>query len=643
MSLVSFRPRRVLGALLALSFAPLAAAQNIAIENATATEGDDGSLAISFPVSVTPASAAAITLTVTTANGTATAGADYTAIAGTTVTIPAGATNFELNATVLNDLVVESDETFTITISNATSGTIVTSQALGTIADNDAAVLNLAPVSQPEGNAGATAMNFTATLSRPVQGTITAEFATSDLTALVSDADYTTATGTVTFPNGVTTQTIAVQVTGDTKVESEERFTLGLTNLTRPPGINTVTLGANATVEGAIQNDDTSTLTLAGASVVEGNTGTQPLNIVLTSSNASAIPLTATINTTNGTAVAPSDFVAIAGQTVTVPPGAAGQTVQIPVTVNGDLVVEGNETFTLALSAPSAGAAVGGGPATGSISNDDTTTLSIGNSTVTEGLAGITPAAFTVTLSAPVDRAVSFTATTSDGTAGAPIDYAALTGQSFSIAAGATTATVTVGVNGDNVVENDETYFVAPAGLVAAPPAGGQAPLDPATLIIPANTRGTGTITNDDFTQISIGDVRRLEGTGGGGINPFRFAVSMTNPSQLPITVQFATVDGTAVAPSDFTATTGTFTFPPGSQTGDITVNVIADDLFEQDESFRVRLSNPAPAQASIARAEGVGTILNDDTVPIPANDPRALALLALLALGAGLIVLRRQ
>lgn len=112
--------------------------------------------------------------------------------------------------------------------------------------------------------------------------------------------------------------------------------------------------------------------------------------------------------------------------------------ITFPVTVNGDLIVEGNETFT-------------------------------------------------VTPSAPVDRAVSFTASTSDGTANAPGDYAALTGQSFNIAAGVTTATVTVNVNGDNVVENDETFFVTPAAFIAAPPAGGQAPLDPATLIIPAN------------------------------------------------------------------------------------------------------------------------------------------------------------
>jgi hypothetical protein len=763
------RRRRELGALLALLFSPLVAAQNIAIDNAVATEGNDGSLAISFPLTITPASAAAITLTVNTANGTATAGSDYSAIAGGTFNIPAGTTNIDLNVTVLNDLIVEADETFTVTISNASSGTIVTSQALGTIVDNDTAVLNLTPVAQPEGNAGNSPMTFTATLSQPVQGVVTAEFATSDLTAQVSDADYVAANGTVSFPSGITTQTISVQIGGDSKVENNEQFGLGLTNLTRPPGITAINLGPNANVEGTIQNDDVSTLTLANATVTEGNNGTSTLNFVLTSSNASAIALTANASTTNGSAAAPADFAALVNQLVTVPPGAAGQTILVPVTVNGDLLVEGNESFTLTLATPSFGAAVGG-PATGSISNDDNTTLSInnvsanegntgttpatftvtlsapvdravsftastsnGNATapadyaaltnqsfsiaagattisvpvsvvgdlvvegnetfivtpaafvaaaptgnqapldpavlilpantrgtgtivnddsttlsinnvsVTEGNAGTTPAAFTVSLSAPVDRAVSFTASTSDGTANAPSDYAPLSNQSFSIAAGATTATVTVGVVGENIVENDETFFVTPAAFVAAPPTGNQSPIDPAALILPANTRGTGTIVNDDFTQISIGDVRRLEGTAPGAGNLFRFPMSMTNPSQLPITVQFTTVNGTATAPSDFIASSGTFTFPPGTQTGEIAITVVPDDLFEQEETFFVRLSNPAPAQASIADGEGVGTILNDDTVPVPVNDPRALALLILLALGAGLIVLRRQ
>lgn len=513
------RSWRVLVATAAVALAPLASAQIIAIDNATVTEGDAGSQTLSFPVTITPAAAVPITLTVGTANGSATAGADYVAISAGSVTIPAGAGSFGIEVTILNDLVVEASETFTVAISNPSAGSVVTGQALGTITDNDTAVLNLAPASQPEGNAGNSAMNFTATLSRPVEGTVTARFASSDGTAQAGDADYLPANGTLTFGSGVTSQTVTVQIVGDGKVEDDERFWLALSDLTRPPGIAAISLGSNAVVEGTIRNDDTATLTLTGATVTEGNTGTTALSFILTASAASAIPLGVTATTTNGSAVAPADYVALAGIAIVVPPGAAGRSVTIPVTVNGDVVVEANETLTLALSAPTPGAAIGGGPA-------------------------------------------------------------------------------------------------------------------------------TGTITNDDVTAISIGDVSQLEGTSPGpppGTTAFRFPVTMTNPSELPVTVQFATADQTALVPVDYVATSGSVTFAPGSQTTEVVVQVVADVLPEADETFRVQLASPAPAQASLARATATGTIRNDDFLAVPVDDPRALLLLALLALASGILVLRRS
>lgn len=501
------------------AFAPLALAQNIAIGNATVIEGDTGTQTISFPVTITPSPGSPITLTVNTANGSATAGNDYVGITGGSLTIPAGASTVGLEVTILNDLIVEPSETFTVAIGNPSAGSVVTAQALGTITDNDSAVLNLAPASQPEGNAGNSPMNFTATLSRPVEGVVSASFATTDVTAQAGDADYLAANGTVTFASGVTSQTIAVQIVGDSKVELDERFALTLSNLSRPPGITAISLGPNATVEGTISNDDTATLTLTNATVTEGNTGTTPLSFILTASAASAIPLGATATTTNGSAVAPADYTALAGVAVSVPPGAAGRTVTIPVSINGDLVLEANETFTVALSAPTPGAAIGGGPA-------------------------------------------------------------------------------------------------------------------------------TGTITNDDVTVISIGDVREFEGTPAGpavGSTAFRFPVTLSNPSELPVSVQFATADQTALVPVDYVATSGSVTFAPGSQTTEVVVEVVADGLPEGDETFRVQLTSPAPAQASLARAAATGTIRNDDFLAVPVDDPRALLLLALLALATGILVLRRS
>jgi hypothetical protein len=109
------------------------------------------------------------------------------------------------------------------------------------------------------------------------------------------------------------------------------------------------------------------------------------------------------------------------------------------------------------------------------------------------------------------------------------------------------------------------------------------------------------------------------------------------------VTVQFATADQTALVPVDYVATSGSVTFAPGSQTTEVVVQVVADVLPEADETFRVQLANPAPAQASLARATATGTIRNDDFLAVPVDDPRALLLLALLALAAGLLVLRRS
>lgn len=137
------RPYRswcVLVAIAAVALAPQALAQNIAIGNAMVTEGDAGNQTITFPVTISPVAGAPISLTVNTANGSATAGADYIAITAGSATIPAGASSAGIEVTILNDVVVEPSQTFTVTISNPSAGSVVTAQALGTITDNDSAV-----------------------------------------------------------------------------------------------------------------------------------------------------------------------------------------------------------------------------------------------------------------------------------------------------------------------------------------------------------------------------------------------------------------------------------------------------------------------------------------------------------------------
>ncbi|MEE4311148.1 MAG: choice-of-anchor D domain-containing protein [candidate division KSB1 bacterium] len=105
---------------------------------------------------------------------------------------------------------------------------------------------------------------------------------------------------------------------------------------------------------------------------------------------------------------------------------------------------------------------------------------------------------------------------------------------------------------------------------------------------------------------LSINDVTENEDVG-----TMRFAVTLSSPSGLPVSVKYQTSDGTAVSTDDYTSTSGTLDIPPGNTSGNIDVSITGDLIFESDEIFYVNLSDPN--NVSIQDEQGVGTILNDD------------------------------
>lgn len=108
---------------------------------------------------------------------------------------------------------------------------------------------------------------------------------------------------------------------------------------------------------------------------------------------------------------------------------------------------------------------------------------------------------------------------------------------------------------------------------------------------------------------VSIGDATTTEGASGS--KALTFAVALSRSSTVPVTVHWATVDGTATAGSDFTAASGTVTFAPGKSSATVVVRVLGDRTKEPTETFVVRLSDPR--SATITRTVGTGHILNDD------------------------------
>ena len=122
---------------------------------------------------------------------------------------------------------------------------------------------------------------------------------------------------------------------------------------------------------------------------------------------------------------------------------------------------------------------------------------------------------------------------------------------------------------------------------------------------------------------ISIGDVARAEGHS--GQTAFVFTVRLSEASSKPVTVRYATEDGTAKAwDRDYAGVSGTLRFNPGETEKTITVLVSGDAKWELDETFSVRLSRPS--NAVIADAVGIGTIVKDEgggsSADLPSTDP---------------------
>lgn len=108
---------------------------------------------------------------------------------------------------------------------------------------------------------------------------------------------------------------------------------------------------------------------------------------------------------------------------------------------------------------------------------------------------------------------------------------------------------------------------------------------------------------------ISINDVAVTDQTS--GPTNAAFTVSLSAPTSSTVTVNFATADGTATSGTDYVANAGTLTFNPGETTKLITVVINPDNLPEPNKVFFVNLTGPS--NATLGKAQGVGTILNDD------------------------------
>ena len=465
----------VVGLIPLVTAAPALAARQktIRINNASVVEGDTGQKTMTFTISWSGSKGGpAPSVHYATADVTATAGADYTTTSGTAPLTNGGCKCATVNVAILGDTMTEGTETFAVNLSSPVNATIAGAQGIGTIYDNEGPPSLV--VTDVAGAEASGTLSFDVLLTNANSTAVSVDYATADGTA-IAGSDYTSASGTLTFNPGETSKTVLVTIINDSLAEDDETFTLNLSNATGGIAID------DPTGTGTIQNDDPDpTVSVASASVLEGDIGTTTLSLPVTLSGPSGREVDVDYATSDGTATAGSDYAATSGTLVF----AAGETSkQIDVTVNGDIQVEGNETFTVTLSAPF-NADLGSSGATGTITNDDNVgpKLVVGDASVLEGNSGTSPLTFTVAMVPVSGSDVTVDYTTSDGTATAGSDYTAASG-TLTIPAGQTSGTIPVSVLGDTTYEPNETFTLTLSNL------GG------ATIVVGSKT---GTILNDD-------------------------------------------------------------------------------------------------------------------------------------------------
>ncbi|MGQ4649173.1 Calx-beta domain-containing protein [Lyngbya aestuarii] len=546
---------------------------NLSIDDVTV---DEAAGTATFTVTLDQASGQDVTVDFATNPGTALDGEDYTGSNGT-LNIAAGETTAQITVDITDDAIDELDETFTVQLSNAVNATIDDAEGVATITDNDLPPnLSIDDVTVDEAAGTAT---FTVTLDQASGQDVTVDFATNPGTALDGE-DYTGSNGTLNIAAGETTAQITVDITDDAIDELDETFTVQLSN------------AVNATIDDAegvatiTDNDLPPNLSIDDVTVDEA-AGTATFTVTL--DQASGQDVTVDFATNPGTALDGEDYT---GSNGTLNIAAGETTAQITVDITDDAIDELDETFTVQLS-NAVNATIDDAEGVATITDNDLPpNLSIDDVTVDEAAGTAT---FTVTLDQASGQDVTVDFATNPGTALDGEDYTGSNG-TLNIAAGETTAQITVDITDDAIDELDETFTVQLSNAV-------NATIDDA--------EGVATITDNDLPpNLSIDDVTVDEAAG-----TATFTVTLDQASGQDVTVDFATNPGTALDGEDYTGSNGTLNIAAGETTAQITVDITDDAIDELDETFTVQLSNAV--NATIDDAEGVATITDNDTAGI--------------------------
>lgn len=419
------------------------------------SDGAEGSTSLAYTVSLdngavnTTGSDIYGTLSYT---GTATQGSDYTGVA--TFTIPNGANSTTVTLPVLDDALLECNETVIATITNVSAGTISTSSSTGIITDDECSQVAISIGSPVDGMEGGSNVSYIVSLNG---GTINSTG--SSITGSISYSGVATAavdfSEVVTFsiPNGANQTTITIPVIDDGLLECDESIIATISN----PSIGTIGTASSTAV---IVDDECVQTGISIGNPVDGEEGVSDMSFLIYleggATNNTGAPITGLI-AYSGSATA-SDFSGALPTTFSIAPGAASTQLVLPVL--DDLCIENTESFTATISNPSTGA-INNAVSTADLFDNDAASaiISIGSPVNGEEGAGV-DVSFVISIEgglmncsgAPITGSISFSGTATAGT-----DYSNTS--TFSIPDGGSTADLVLPVLDDPLDECDETVI----------------------------------------------------------------------------------------------------------------------------------------------------------------------------------------
>jgi hypothetical protein len=278
-----------------------------------------------------------VSVTALTQDGTAVAPSDYQQ-KSQPFTFAPGETSKTFVVVVNDDLLDEPGETVVVVLLDVAGAEI--DRAEGTISDDDnTSLLSVSDASVDEPSSGTATLTFAVTLAPASARTVSVGWATGDGTA-AAGSDYTAASGSLTFaPGGPTTQSVTVQVLGDTLNEENETVRLTLAGAAGAAVADAEGLGT------IVDKNAPPTLAVSDTTGREGSGATFTIELLGTTLRT----VTVGFGTSDGSARADLDYLARVG-TLSFAPGEKTKTVTV--TIVDDAAVEPAETFSLVLGDP---------------------------------------------------------------------------------------------------------------------------------------------------------------------------------------------------------------------------------------------------------------------------------------------------